>query len=123
MALSRVAVIGAGFMGSGSEEAEGLVGRIAYTTDIADLDGVDAVMEAVTERAGDEARRGGRRAEHRRGDGRVRRAPRHGDRQTADPYNSDNPRAEEEALTSGNILAVAPVLGQDLGEERRRASA
>jgi 3-hydroxybutyryl-CoA dehydrogenase len=92
MALSRVAVVGAGFMGSGiaesaaaagidvtvfepeeaplersrsrlhesvnravarakmtSEEAEGLVGRIAYTTDIADLDGVDAVMEAVTE--------------------------------------------------------------------------
>jgi hypothetical protein len=29
------------------EEAEGLVGRIAYTTDIADLDGVEAVMEAV----------------------------------------------------------------------------
>jgi 3-hydroxybutyryl-CoA dehydrogenase len=92
MALSRVAVVGAGFMGSGiaesaasagidvtvfepeeaplersrsrlhesvdravargkmtSEEAEGLVGRIAYTIDIADLDGVDAVMEAVTE--------------------------------------------------------------------------
>jgi 3-hydroxybutyryl-CoA dehydrogenase len=92
MALSRVAVVGAGFMGSGiaesaasagidvtvfepeeaplersrsrlhesvdravargkmtGEEAEGLVGRIAYTTDIADLDGVDAVMEAVTE--------------------------------------------------------------------------
>jgi 3-hydroxybutyryl-CoA dehydrogenase len=92
MALSRVAVVGAGFMGSGiaesaasagidvtvfepeeaplgrsrsrlhesvdravargkmtSEEAEGLVGRIAYTTQMADLDGVDAVMEAVTE--------------------------------------------------------------------------
>jgi 3-hydroxybutyryl-CoA dehydrogenase len=92
MALSRVAVVGAGFMGSGiaesaasagidvtvfepeeaplersrsrlhesvdravsrgkmtGEEAEGLVGRIAYTTEIADLDGVDAVMEAVTE--------------------------------------------------------------------------
>ena len=92
MALSRVAVVGAGFMGSGiaesaasagidvtvfepeeaplqrsrsrlhesvdravsrgkmtSEEAEGLVGRIAYSTDIADLNGVDAVMEAVTE--------------------------------------------------------------------------
>jgi 3-hydroxybutyryl-CoA dehydrogenase len=92
MPLSRVAVVGAGFMGSGiaesaasagidvtvfepeeaplersrsrlhesvdravargkmtSEEAEGLVGRIAYTIDIADLDGVDAVMEAVTE--------------------------------------------------------------------------
>ena len=92
MALSRVAVVGAGFMGSGiaesaaaagidvtvfepeeaplersrsrlhesvdravsrgkmtGEEAEGLIGRIAYTTDIADLDGVDAVMEAVTE--------------------------------------------------------------------------
>jgi 3-hydroxybutyryl-CoA dehydrogenase len=31
------------------EEAEGLVARIAYTTAIADLDGVDAVMEAVTE--------------------------------------------------------------------------
>jgi 3-hydroxybutyryl-CoA dehydrogenase len=92
MALSRVAVVGAGFMGSGiaesaasagidvtvfepeeaplersrsrlhesvdravsrgkmtGEQAEGLVGRIAYTNDIADLDGVDAVMEAVTE--------------------------------------------------------------------------
>jgi 3-hydroxybutyryl-CoA dehydrogenase len=92
MALSRVAVVGAGFMGSGiaesaasagvdvtvfepeeaplersrsrlhesvdravsrgkmtGEEAEGLVARIAYTTAIADLDGVDAVMEAVTE--------------------------------------------------------------------------
>jgi 3-hydroxybutyryl-CoA dehydrogenase len=90
--LSRVAVVGAGFMGSGiaesaasagidvtvfepeeaplersrsrlhesvdravargkmtGDEAEGLVGRIAYSTDIADLDGVDAVMEAVTE--------------------------------------------------------------------------
>jgi len=31
------------------EEAEGLVGRIAHTTEMADLDGVDAVMEAVTE--------------------------------------------------------------------------
>jgi 3-hydroxybutyryl-CoA dehydrogenase len=92
MPLSRVAVVGAGFMGSGiaesaasagidvtvfepeeaplersrsrlhesvdravsrgkmtGEQAEGLVGRIAYTNDIADLDGVDAVMEAVTE--------------------------------------------------------------------------
>jgi len=92
MALSRVAVVGAGFMGSGiaesaasagidvtvfepeeaplgrsrsrlhesvdravargkmtGEEAEGLVGRIAQTTEMADLDGVDAVMEAVTE--------------------------------------------------------------------------
>jgi 3-hydroxybutyryl-CoA dehydrogenase len=92
MALSRVAVVGAGFMGSGiaesaasagidvtvfepeeaplarsrsrlhtsvdravsrgkmtGEEAEGLVQRIVYTTEIADLDGVDAVMEAVTE--------------------------------------------------------------------------
>jgi 3-hydroxybutyryl-CoA dehydrogenase len=90
--ISRVAVVGAGFMGSGiaestasagvdvtvfepeqapldrsrerlqvsvdralsrgkltPEAAEGLIGRIAYTTDIADLDGVDAVMEAVTE--------------------------------------------------------------------------
>ncbi len=92
MALSRIAVVGAGFMGSGiaesaasagvdvtvfepeeaplersrsrlhesvdravsrgkmtGEEAEGLVARIAYTTEIGDLDGVDAVMEAVTE--------------------------------------------------------------------------
>jgi 3-hydroxybutyryl-CoA dehydrogenase len=92
MALARVAVVGAGFMGSGiaesaasagidvtvfepeeapldrsrsrlhesvdravargkmtSEEAEGLIGRIAYTTEMADLAGVDAVMEAVTE--------------------------------------------------------------------------
>ena len=32
-----------------AEEAEALIARIAYTTDIADLDGVDAVMEAVTE--------------------------------------------------------------------------
>lgn len=92
MTLSRVAVVGAGFMGSGiaesaasagidvtvfepeepplersrsrlhesvdralprgkmtGEEAEGLIGRIAYSTEIAYLDGVDAVMEAVTE--------------------------------------------------------------------------
>ena len=32
-----------------AEEAEALVGRIAYTTEMADLDGVDAVLEAVTE--------------------------------------------------------------------------
>jgi len=32
-----------------AEEAAGLVGRIAYTTQMADLDGVDAAMEAVTE--------------------------------------------------------------------------
>ena len=31
------------------EDAEALVGRIAYTTEMADLDGVDAVLEAVTE--------------------------------------------------------------------------
>jgi 3-hydroxybutyryl-CoA dehydrogenase len=92
MALSRVGVVGAGFMGSGiaesaasagidvtvfepeqaplersrarlqtsvdravargkmtGEAAEGLIGRIAYTTEISDLDGVQAVMEAVTE--------------------------------------------------------------------------
>lgn len=92
MAISRVAVVGAGFMGSGiaesaasagidvtvfepepaplersrgrlsesvdravsrgklsAEAAQVLVGRIAYTTEMADLDGVDAVMEAVTE--------------------------------------------------------------------------
>jgi 3-hydroxybutyryl-CoA dehydrogenase len=92
MALSRVAVVGAGFMGSGiaesaasagidvtvfepeeaplersrtrlhasvdravsrgkvsAEDAEGLVARIAYTTEMTDLDGVDAVLEAVTE--------------------------------------------------------------------------
>ncbi|PZS10741.1 MAG: 3-hydroxybutyryl-CoA dehydrogenase [Solirubrobacterales bacterium] len=92
MAISRVAVVGAGFMGSGIAEsaasagidvtvfepepaplersrgrlsesvdravsrgklsaqaAQVLVGRIAYTTEMADLDGVDAVMEAVTE--------------------------------------------------------------------------
>ncbi len=92
MAIERVAVVGAGFMGSGiaeaaasagldvtvfeperpplqrsrerlqtsvdralsrgkltAEEAESLIGRIAYTTELADLDGVDAVMEAVTE--------------------------------------------------------------------------
>jgi len=90
--ISRVAVVGAGFMGSGiaesaasagvdvtlfepdaaplqrsrerlatsldralargkltAEQAEALTGRIAYTNDLADLDGVDAVMEAVTE--------------------------------------------------------------------------
>ncbi|MGA9857097.1 MAG: 3-hydroxybutyryl-CoA dehydrogenase [Solirubrobacteraceae bacterium] len=90
--ISRVAVVGAGFMGSGIAEsaaasgidvtvfepeeaplkrsrerlqtsvdravsrgkltgdaAEGLIGRIAYTTSLGDLDGVDAVMEAVTE--------------------------------------------------------------------------
>jgi 3-hydroxybutyryl-CoA dehydrogenase len=92
MAIERVAVVGAGFMGSGiaesaasagidvtvfeperpplersrerlqtsvdralsrgkltAEEADSLIGRIAYTTEMADLDGVDAVMEAVTE--------------------------------------------------------------------------
>ncbi len=92
MAISRVGVVGAGFMGSGIAEAAAsagidvtvfepepaplersrgrlsesvdravsrgklsaqaaqvLVGRIAYTTEMADLDGVDAVMEAVTE--------------------------------------------------------------------------
>jgi 3-hydroxybutyryl-CoA dehydrogenase len=32
-----------------TEEAESLVGRIAYTTDLDDLDGVDGVMEAVVE--------------------------------------------------------------------------
>ncbi|MGI8715701.1 MAG: 3-hydroxybutyryl-CoA dehydrogenase [Solirubrobacteraceae bacterium] len=90
--ISRVAVVGAGFMGSGiaestasagvdvtiyepeqaplvrsrerlhtsvdravsrgkltSGDAERLIGRIAYTNDLGDLDGVDAVMEAVTE--------------------------------------------------------------------------
>jgi 3-hydroxybutyryl-CoA dehydrogenase len=92
MEISRVAVVGAGFMGSGiaescaaagvdvtvyepeeaplersrsrlrqsteralsrgkmtSEEAEALRGRIAYTTSLEDLDGVDGVMEAVVE--------------------------------------------------------------------------
>jgi 3-hydroxybutyryl-CoA dehydrogenase len=92
MAISRVAVVGAGFMGSGiaesaasagvdvtvfepeqapldrsaerlkvsveravsrgklsGDEAETLIGRIAYTTQVADLDGVDAVCEAVVE--------------------------------------------------------------------------
>ena len=92
MTISRVAVVGAGFMGSGiaetaasagvdvtvfepeqaplvrsrerlktsvdravargklsAQEAEALVGRIAYTTDVGDLDGVDAVCEAVVE--------------------------------------------------------------------------
>jgi 3-hydroxybutyryl-CoA dehydrogenase len=32
-----------------SEDAEKLIARIAYTTEMADLDGVDAVLEAVTE--------------------------------------------------------------------------
>ncbi|MFZ0091347.1 MAG: 3-hydroxybutyryl-CoA dehydrogenase [Solirubrobacteraceae bacterium] len=90
--ISRIAIVGAGFMGSGIAEsaaaagldvtvyepqdaplrrsrarlaesvdravarhkltrsdAEELVGRIAYTTELDDLDGVDAVLEAVTE--------------------------------------------------------------------------
>ncbi|MGH2895497.1 MAG: 3-hydroxybutyryl-CoA dehydrogenase [Solirubrobacteraceae bacterium] len=90
--ISRVAGVGAGFMGSGiaescasagvevtvyepehaplersrgrlsqsvgravsrgkltQDDADGLIGRIAYTSDPDDLDGVDAVMEAVTE--------------------------------------------------------------------------
>jgi 3-hydroxybutyryl-CoA dehydrogenase len=90
--VSRVGVVGAGFMGSGiaesaasagidvtvfepeapplkrsrerlavsveravsrgkltAEDAEGLIGRIAYTSDFDDLGGVDAVLEAVTE--------------------------------------------------------------------------
>jgi 3-hydroxybutyryl-CoA dehydrogenase len=90
--VSRIAVVGAGFMGSGiaesaasacidvtvyepeaaplqrsrrrlaesvgravsrgklsEEEAETLTGRIAYSTEFSDLDGVDAVLEAVTE--------------------------------------------------------------------------
>ncbi len=90
--ISRVGVIGAGFMGSGiaetcavagldvtafepeqapldrsrgrlqqsigravsrgklsGEDAEAVVGRIAYTTELTDLDGVDAVIEAVVE--------------------------------------------------------------------------
>jgi 3-hydroxybutyryl-CoA dehydrogenase len=90
--VSRVGVVGAGFMGSGiaesaasagidvtvfepeaaplersrerlatsveravsrgkltAEEAEGLTGRIAYTSDFDDLTGVDAVLEAVSE--------------------------------------------------------------------------
>jgi 3-hydroxybutyryl-CoA dehydrogenase len=90
--ISRVAVVGAGFMGSGiaestaaagidvtlfepeeaplersrrrlaesvaravsrgkasPEDAEALIARIAYTTDLGDLDGADAVVEAVTE--------------------------------------------------------------------------
>jgi 3-hydroxybutyryl-CoA dehydrogenase len=94
VSIQRVAVVGAGFMGSGiaesaaaagvdvtvfepeeaplrrsrerlktsvdravsrgklnAENAEALIGRIAYTTDRADLDGVDAVMEAVVEDA------------------------------------------------------------------------
>jgi 3-hydroxybutyryl-CoA dehydrogenase len=92
MEISRVAVVGAGFMGSGiaescaaagvdvtvyepeeaplkrsrerlkvstdralsrgkmtADEAQALTGRIAYTTALEDLDGVDAVMEAVVE--------------------------------------------------------------------------
>jgi 3-hydroxybutyryl-CoA dehydrogenase len=90
--ISRIGVIGAGFMGSGiaescavagidvtafepeqapldrsrgrleqsisravargklsRDDADSVVGRIAYTTDMADLDGVDAVIEAVVE--------------------------------------------------------------------------
>jgi 3-hydroxybutyryl-CoA dehydrogenase len=90
--ISRIGVVGAGFMGSGiaescavagvdvtayepeqaplersrrslehsigravtrgklsSEDADAVVGRIAYTTDLSDLDGVDAVIEAVVE--------------------------------------------------------------------------
>jgi 3-hydroxybutyryl-CoA dehydrogenase len=92
MSVSRIAVVGAGFMGSGiaesaasagidvtvfepeqapldrsqerlkvsvdravsrskmtAEQAEQLIERIAYTTDLADLDGVDGVCEAVIE--------------------------------------------------------------------------
>ena len=92
MAVSRIGVVGAGFMGSGIAEspaavgvdvtvfepedaplqrsrsrlhqsvdravsrgkmtdqyAESLVARIVYTTDMTDLDGADAVLEAVTE--------------------------------------------------------------------------
>lgn len=92
MEISRVAVVGAGFMGSGiaescaaagvdvtvyepeeaplqrsrgrlaesteravsrgkmsAEDAETLAGRVAYTTSLDDLDGVDGVMEAVVE--------------------------------------------------------------------------
>ncbi len=92
MEISRVAVVGAGFMGSGiaescaaagvqvtiyepeqaplersrgrlrqsteravargkmtAEDAEALVDRVAYTSSLDDLDGVDAVMEAVVE--------------------------------------------------------------------------
>jgi 3-hydroxybutyryl-CoA dehydrogenase len=90
--ISRIGVVGAGFMGSGiaescavagvdvtafepeqapldrsrgrlehsigravtrgkisREDADAVIGRIAYTTDLADLDGVDAVIEAVVE--------------------------------------------------------------------------
>ncbi len=90
--ISRIAIIGAGFMGSGiaesaashgidvtvfepepaplqrsrgrlaqsvgraqsrgkltAEEAESLISRVAYTTELDDLGGVDAVLEAVTE--------------------------------------------------------------------------
>jgi 3-hydroxybutyryl-CoA dehydrogenase len=92
MSIDRLAVVGAGFMGSGiaestaaagidvtvfepeqaplersraqlessvaratsrgkmtREEGESLIGRVAYTTRVEDLDGVDAVVEAVTE--------------------------------------------------------------------------
>jgi len=92
MAVSRIGVVGAGFMGSGiaespaavgvdvtvfepedaplqrsrsrlhqsvdravsrgkmtDQDAESLVARIVYTTDMTDLDGADAVLEAVTE--------------------------------------------------------------------------
>jgi 3-hydroxybutyryl-CoA dehydrogenase len=92
MSISRIAVVGAGFMGSGiaesaaasgvgvtvyepeqpalersrsrleqsvaralsrgkvsQEDADGLIGRIAYTNRLEDLGGVDAVIEAVTE--------------------------------------------------------------------------
>jgi 3-hydroxyacyl-CoA dehydrogenase len=56
MSIDRVAVVGAGFMGSGiaeckmtQEEGESLIGRVAYTTRVEDLDSVDAVVEAVTE--------------------------------------------------------------------------
>jgi 3-hydroxybutyryl-CoA dehydrogenase len=90
--ISRIGVVGAGFMGSGiaescavagvdvtafepeqapldrsrgrldqsiaravsrgkltRDDADAVIGRIAYTTDLADLDGVDAVVEAVVE--------------------------------------------------------------------------
>jgi 3-hydroxybutyryl-CoA dehydrogenase len=60
--VSRIAVVGAGLMGSGiaesaasagikvtREDADALIGRIAYSSDLDDLDGVDAVLEAVTE--------------------------------------------------------------------------
>src|ERR1700742_3745007 len=90
--ISRIGVVGSGFMGSGiaescavagidvtayepeqapldrsrgrleqsisravsrgkmsREDADAVIGRIAYTTDLADFDGVDAVVEAVVE--------------------------------------------------------------------------